>query len=149
MIIPLTILKKNPWSNNISFTQKYDSNICRFLPLLTSILSSNYFVMRVFNHKFNSLVFQFKLTHPYSSILMILTSHHLPVQTHHNDFRPTFCNFFGKCEENQSKLLGIIVTLLQWVWARSVVGKLQLTRVRCKLILLYSDNEDKINLLVL
>ena len=46
---------------------------------------------------------------------MISTSHHLSVQTHRNDFRPTFCNFFGKCEKNQSKLLGIIAVGLSKV----------------------------------
>ena len=46
---------------------------------------------------------------------MILTSHNLPVQTHPNNFRATFCNIFDKCEEIQSKLPSIVLTLLQGV----------------------------------
>ena len=51
---------------------------------------------------------------------MILTSHHLPVQIHHDNFWQTLSNFFGQFEEIQSKLQSIIITLLQWVWALSV-----------------------------
>ena len=32
-----------------------------------------------------------------------IASHHLPAQTHHNNFRTTLCNFFGDCKEIQSK----------------------------------------------
>ena len=38
---------------------------------------------------------------------MILTSHHLPVETHHNNFRPTLSNFFGELQEIQSKFCSI------------------------------------------
>ena len=43
----------------------------------------------------------------------ILTSHHLPVQTHHKNFRLTLSNFFGECKEIQIKLLNMIKTLFQ------------------------------------
>ena len=59
----------------------------------------------------------------YAVEYMILTSHRLPVQTHHNSFRPTLSNFFGKCEEIKSKLHSNILSL-QWVWALSVGAKL-------------------------
>ena len=51
---------------------------------------------------------------------MILTSHHLPVQIHHDNSWQTLSNFFSQFEEIQSKLQSIIITLLQWVWALSV-----------------------------
>ena len=57
----------------------------------------------------------------------ILNSHHLPVQTHHNKFRLTLSNSFGKCREIQSNLHSIIKTLLQWVWALPVRSKRSLT----------------------
>ena len=41
-------------------------------------------------------------------LLKILTSHHLPVQTHHNILRLTLSNFFGECKEIQSKLLALV-----------------------------------------
>ena len=45
---------------------------------------------------------------------MTLSSHYLPMQTHHNhNFRATLSNFFGQCEEVHSKLHSIILTLLQ------------------------------------
>ena len=44
---------------------------------------------------------------------MVLTSHNVPVETHHNNFKPTFCNLLGKCEEIQNELHSIILTLLQ------------------------------------
>ena len=44
---------------------------------------------------------------------MILNSHHLPVQAHHNNFRLILSNFFGECEEIKSKLHCIVLTLLQ------------------------------------
>ena len=44
---------------------------------------------------------------------MTLNSHHLPVQTHHNNFRLTLSDFFGECQEIQSKLHSIVLTLLQ------------------------------------
>ena len=50
----------------------------------------------IINHKFNTRVFDFKLIHPCSWIHMILISHYLPVQTHRNNYRPTFSNFFGE-----------------------------------------------------
>ena len=53
---------------------------------------------------------------------MILTSHHLPVQTHHN-FRPTLNNLFGEWEEIHTKLHSIILILLQWVWPLSKGAK--------------------------
>ena len=43
---------------------------------------------------------------------MTLNSHHLPVQTHHINFILTLSNFFGECEEIQSKLQSIVLTLL-------------------------------------
>ena len=43
---------------------------------------------------------------------MILDSYHLPVQTHHINFRLTLSNFFGEREEIQSKLHSIVPALL-------------------------------------
>ena len=37
--------------------------------------------------------------------------HYLHVQTHHNNYRPTFSNLFGEIKETQSKLHSIILTL--------------------------------------
>ena len=54
---------------------------------------------------------------------MILTSHHLPVQTHYSNLRSTLSNFFGEFEEILSKLHSIILTLLQWIWPLSVGAK--------------------------
>ena len=48
--------------------------------------------------------FDFKLSHQCIWIHMILISHYLPVQTHHNDNTPTLSNFFGESKEIQSKL---------------------------------------------
>ena len=42
---------------------------------------------------------------------MVLTSHHLPVQTHRNNSRSTLSNSFGECKEMQSKL--IVLTFLE------------------------------------
>ena len=44
---------------------------------------------------------------------MTLNSHHLPVQTRHNNLRLIPSHFFGECEEIQSKLDSIALTLLQ------------------------------------
>ena len=74
----------------------------------------------IVNHKFNTRVFDFKLIHPCSWIHMILISHYLPVQTHHNNYRSNFSNFFGESmklyfhgesKEIQSKLHSIVLTL--------------------------------------
>ena len=44
---------------------------------------------------------------------MTLNSLHLPVQTHHNNFKQLqLSNFFGKCEETHGKLHSIVLTLL-------------------------------------
>ena len=43
---------------------------------------------------------------------MKLNNQHLPVETHHNSFRLTLSNFFDECEEIQSKLHSIVLTLL-------------------------------------
>ena len=51
---------------------------------------------------------------------MTLNSHHLPVQTQHINFILTLSNLFGECEEIQSKLHSIVITLLQCVLAPSV-----------------------------
>ena len=51
---------------------------------------------------------------------MILNSHHLPVQSHHINFVLTLSNLFGKCEEIQSNLHSVVLTLSQWVLALSV-----------------------------
>ena len=32
---------------------------------------------------------------------MLLISHYLPVQTHHNNYRPTFSNFFDKVKKSK------------------------------------------------
>ena len=77
----------------------------------------------VHNQKFSSRVFEFKSIHSYSWIHMILFSRHLLVQTHCNSFRPTFFNFYSKCEEIQSKLHSIVPTLLHWVLAKSVINR--------------------------
>ena len=44
---------------------------------------------------------------------MTLNSQHLPVQTHHSNFRQTLRNFFDEIEEIHGKLQSIIQTLLQ------------------------------------
>ena len=75
------------------------------------------------NRKFNTRVFDFKLIAWCSWLHMILNSYGLPGQSHHNNFRLTLSNLFGECEEIQSKLHNIVPTLLQWVWALSVVSK--------------------------
>ena len=74
-------------------------------------------------NKYSSRVFEFSnwFTHTIKCI-WYLTSYHLPVQTHPNNFIPTFCNFFGKCEKIQREIHSIVITLLQWDWARSVGG---------------------------
>ena len=59
----------------------------------------------------HTCVFDFKLIHPRSCILIILISHYLPVQTHPNNYGPTFSNFFGESKEIQSKLHCIILIL--------------------------------------
>ena len=41
---------------------------------------------------------------------MILINQYLPVQTHHNNYRPTFSGFFGESKEIQSKLHSIVLT---------------------------------------
>ena len=51
---------------------------------------------------------------------MTLNSHHLPVQTHHIKFILTLSNLYGECEDIQSKLHIIVLTLLLWVLALSV-----------------------------
>ena len=51
---------------------------------------------------------------------MTLNSHHLPVQTHHINFILTLSNLYGECKDIQSKLHGIVLTLLLWVLALSV-----------------------------
>ena len=51
---------------------------------------------------------------------MTLISHHLPVQTHHIKFILTLSNLYGECEDIQSKLHIIVLTLLLWVLALSV-----------------------------
>ena len=55
----------------------------------------------VINCKLNTRVFDFKLIHPCSWIHMTLNSRHLPVQTHHNNFRLTLSNFFGEWEKSK------------------------------------------------
>ena len=42
---------------------------------------------------------------------MILINHYLPAQTYHNNYRPTFSNFFGESKEIQGKLHSIVLTL--------------------------------------
>ena len=79
--------------------------------------------MRRYYSKFDTRVFDFKLIHQCSWMHMILNSDHLPVQTHHEDFRVTLSNFFGECEEMQCNLHSIVLTLLQWLWALSVGAK--------------------------
>ena len=56
----------------------------------------------------------------YAVECMILTSHHLPVQTHQDNFRPALSIFFDAFQEIQSKLHNIVLILLQWIWAMSV-----------------------------
>ena len=51
---------------------------------------------------------------------MTLNSHRLPAQAHHINFILTLSNLFGECEEIQSKLHSIVITLLQCVLAPSV-----------------------------
>ena len=45
--------------------------------------------------------------------IFTLNSHRLSVQTHHQNSSLILGNFFCKCEEIQSKLHGIVLTLLQ------------------------------------
>ena len=42
---------------------------------------------------------------------MILISYYLPVQTHHNNYRPTLSHFFGESNEVQTSLHGIVLSL--------------------------------------
>ena len=87
-------------------------------------LSLHYYpTVRLNSSKFNTRVFDFKSIHPCSWKHMILNSHHIPVQTHPNNFRLTLSNFFGECEEIHSKLHSFVPKLLQWVWAPSVGSK--------------------------
>ena len=51
---------------------------------------------------------------------MTLNSHRLPAQAHHINFILTLSNLFGECEEIQSKLHSIVITLLQCVLALPV-----------------------------
>ena len=72
---------------------------------------------------------------------------------YHNNFRPTLCNFF-RCKQIHCKLHNIVVRLLQWVWVGSIddhslSDHFWLICIRCKSVLIYSDNENKTNLLVL
>ena len=46
---------------------------------------------------------------------MTLNNHHLPVQTHHINFKLTLSNLFGECEEIQINYT--VLTLLQSVLA--------------------------------
>ena len=79
---------------------------------LNSILSSHYFVVRHYYSQMQyTRVFDFKMIDPCIWIHMILISHNLPVQTHYNNTRPTFGNFFGESKESQSKLHSIVLTL--------------------------------------
>ena len=71
---------------------------------------------------------------------MLLNSHNLPVQTHHNNFRLTLSNFFDECKKFQSKSHSIVPTFLKLVWALSTGSKLfcdylWLTWIRYKLVL--------------
>ena len=44
---------------------------------------------------------------------MTFNNHHLPVQTHQMNLILTLSNFFGECEQIQSKLHSTVLTLLQ------------------------------------
>ena len=59
--------------------------------------------------KFDTRLFDFKLIHPCNWIYMTLNSHHLPVQTHRNNYGLTLYNFFGECEEIKSDKINLPV----------------------------------------
>ena len=81
----------------------------------------------IINHTFSTYVFHFKLIHQSSWIHTILIRLCLPVQTHPNNYRPTFSNSLNESKEIQSKLRSIVLTLWQWVWS---------TVSRCYIVLL-------------
>ena len=93
----------------------------RFVPFLNSSLSPHYYLALRLLITSSINVTDFKLIHLCSWVHMVLTSHHLPVQTHRNNSRSTLSNFFGECKEMQSKL--IVLTFLEWVWVPSVSAK--------------------------
>ena len=97
--------KQNPGVLSLIPQKSYDCNLCKFLSLLNSTLSSHYIAVRDY------YVFDFKLIHPYSWIQMILIRHYLPVQIHQNNYKPTFSNFFGERKEIQSKMQIVVLTL--------------------------------------
>ena len=100
--------KQNPGT----LSQEIRKNLRKFfhfyIPLYLYIIT---FRCDLINHKFNTRVFNLKLIHPCNWILMILISHYLPVQTHRNNYRPTFSNFFAKSKKIQGKLHIIVLTL--------------------------------------
>ena len=123
MIISLTILNKNMVQWHL-----YHKKLLLQSLQISATFNFNFFLncylyWGAINHKFCLSVLGFKLFHSYSWMRIIMTCHCLSVQTHHNIFRSTFFNFFGKCEEIQNKLHTIVLTLFQWVLAGLVGHK--------------------------
>ena len=94
---------------------------CHLLHKKLGLQSLQIFPTFKFNFIFILLLYgETWLIRPCSWIQMISNSHHLPVQSHHNNFRLALSNFFGECEKIQSRLHSIVATILQWVWVLSV-----------------------------
>ena len=96
------------------------SSSCKFNFIFTSLLYGE--TLLIANSVHVSLISNW-FTHAVEYIWH-LNSQHLPVQTHHNNFKLTLSKFFGECEEIQSKLHSIVLTFLQHVWVLSVGVKL-------------------------
>ena len=89
--------KTKSWCVVIYFRKNYDCHLCKLISKFN--LSSHYYLVVRNCHKFITRVFYFKLVNPCSWINMILITHYLPVQTHHNNYRLSFSNFFGESKE--------------------------------------------------
>ena len=82
--------------------------------LLNSTLSSHYLTVRHYYSQIKyTSVSDFKLTHLCIWIHIIIISHYLPVQTHHNNHKQSFSNFFGESKEIQNKLHSIVLEFEQ------------------------------------
>ena len=114
VIIILAIkLNKNLVQWKIYFIKNYNCNFSDFflfqIQFYLQIITLRWHLI---NDNFSSLVFAIKLIHPYSWIHMILTSHHLHIQTYQSILRPTFSNFPVNCTEIQSKLYSIVIVYI-------------------------------------
>ena len=103
-VMNMPLIRLNKFLVCCHSTKNQHCNLCKFLPLLDSSLSSHYLAMRHYYSQVEyTSAFNFKLIHPCIWIHMILISHYLHFQTHHNNYRQTFRNFFSESEEIQSK----------------------------------------------